>query len=122
MKLLKKPALLDNLNILFFLLFLSAFALLLKLLGVAPFKIVVVLFLVLIVSALGSALYHLMSQKGDSTRLLKSLTWRIGLSVFLFALLMFGARMGWIQPHGLLDTGKLPLSKPYATDTHKNTK
>ncbi len=106
MKPVKKPALLNNLNVLLFLLFFSSFALLLKYLGVAPFKILIVLILLLIISALGSALFHLMSSKGNSNSLLKSLTWRIGLSVFLFALLMLGARLGWIQPHGLLDTGK----------------
>jgi len=33
--------------------------------------------------------------------MLKSLTWRIGLSVFIFILLLIGQATGLIQPHGL---------------------
>lgn len=65
------------------------------------FKTIVVILLLIVILSLGSALYHLVSHKGNSDKLLKSLTWRIGLSVFIFILLLVGQAMGLIQSHGL---------------------
>ena len=59
-------------------------------------KIVAVLFLLFIIASLGSALYYLVKDKGQSTRALKALTLRIGLSVVLFAMLMLGFYFGII--------------------------
>lgn len=65
------------------------------------FKTIVVILLIIVILSLGSALYHLVSHKGNSDKMVKSLTWRIGLSVFIFVLLLVGQAMGLIQPHGL---------------------
>ncbi|NIP72387.1 MAG: twin transmembrane helix small protein [Gammaproteobacteria bacterium] len=65
------------------------------------FKAIVVAALLLVVSALFSGLYYMLKDKGQSTRAVKSLTWRIALSVALFALLLIGAATGLIEPHGL---------------------
>lgn len=63
-------------------------------------KVIVVILLVFIVYSLGSAMYSLVKQKrGDSIDVVKSLTWRIGLSLVLFFLLFFSYWMGWITPH-----------------------
>ncbi|MBN9131958.1 MAG: hypothetical protein ABS69_13895 [Nitrosomonadales bacterium SCN 54-20] len=59
-------------------------------------KIVIVLLLFLIFASLGSALYYLIKDKGHDTRVVKSLTLRIGLSLFLFTLLMAGTYFGFI--------------------------
>lgn len=59
-------------------------------------KIVIVLLLLLIFASLGSALYYLIKDKGNDTRVVKSLTLRIGLSLFLFTLLMVGTYFGFI--------------------------
>ncbi|ABB73496.1 twin transmembrane helix small protein [Nitrosospira multiformis] len=59
-------------------------------------KIVIVLLLFLIFASLGSALYYLVKDKGHDTRVVKSLTLRIGLSLFLFTLLMLGTYFGVI--------------------------
>ena len=53
-------------------------------------KIVIVLFLLFILGSLGSALYFLVRDKGHSERTVRALTWRIGLSITLFVLLMAG--------------------------------
>ena len=63
------------------------------------FKYLVVLILALILISLGKALFHLSTGKGDSKALLHSLTWRIALSVMLFALLILAYYQGWIQPN-----------------------
>jgi succinate dehydrogenase/fumarate reductase cytochrome b subunit len=61
-------------------------------------KLVVLLMLVAIVVNLGSALYQLARDTGDSKQMLRALTWRIGLSVLLFVLLLLGSWAGWITP------------------------
>jgi hypothetical protein len=65
-------------------------------------KVIIVLFLISIIFALGSALYFLVRDKGDSTRIVKALTWRIGLSLVLFILLMLAFAMGWITPNAVV--------------------
>jgi hypothetical protein len=59
-------------------------------------KLVVILFLTLIVASLGSALYYLVRDRGGSTRTARALTWRVALSITLFALLMLGFHFGVI--------------------------
>ena len=66
-----------------------------------PIKLVVFLVLAAIFVSLGVALYHLATGRGDSGKLVRSLTLRIGLSVALFVLLMLAWRFGLIHPHGL---------------------
>ena len=64
-------------------------------------KIIIILFLLVIVGSLGSALFYLVRDKGNSTRTVKALTIRIGLSVTLFVLLMLGYYFGLIPKQGL---------------------
>ena len=59
-------------------------------------KIVVILFLVFILGSLGSALYFLVTDRGQKDRMVKALTVRITLSIVLFALLMLGFYFGFI--------------------------
>jgi len=65
------------------------------------FKLVVIVLLLVVIFSLGQALFFLIRDEGKSDRMMKSLTWRIGLSVFIFILLLIGQAMGLIQPHGL---------------------
>jgi len=65
------------------------------------FKIVILSLLVVVLISLASALVAM--AKGDkSDKMLKALTWRIGLSAFIFILLLIGQATGLITPHGLL--------------------
>ena len=59
-------------------------------------KIVVILFLVAIVASLGSALFFLVTDRGQSKRTVKALALRVGLSLTLFLLLMAGYYFGLI--------------------------
>ena len=64
------------------------------------YKIVILSLLFLVILSLGSALVSMV--KGDtSDKMVKSLTWRIGLSVFIFVLLIIGQATGVITSHGL---------------------
>jgi hypothetical protein len=64
------------------------------------FKIVILSLLLIVLVSLGSALVA-MARGDKSDKMLKALTWRIGLSVCVFILLLIGQAMGFITPHGL---------------------
>ena len=64
-------------------------------------RILVVIALGAIVYSLGTALYHLATDQGDSKKMVRALTVRISLSMALFLLLMLAWWAGWITPHGL---------------------
>ena len=59
-------------------------------------KIVVIIFVLLILASLGSALFFLITDHGRSKRTVKALALRVGLSVTLFLLLMAGYYFGLI--------------------------
>lgn len=71
------------------------------------FRIIVVGMLLLIIFNLGSALFHLTTERGGaadkdkSAKLLRALTWRIALSVVLFLSILFAYWQGWIHPHAV---------------------
>lgn len=64
-------------------------------------KIIVIVLLALIFISLFSALLFLYKDKGRGTRTAQSLTWRIGLSLTLFLVLMAGIYFGIIPPTGI---------------------
>jgi hypothetical protein len=57
-------------------------------------KIIVLLFLLAIVASLGSALYYVVADRGQSKRTVFALAVRVGLSLALFILLMAGYYFG----------------------------
>ena len=67
------------------------------------FKLIVVGLLLAVVIALFSGLYALMKGgregqgEAERTRLARSLSWRIGLSIVLFLFLLVALRFGWVQ-------------------------
>jgi hypothetical protein len=65
-------------------------------------KIFVISIFLLILGSLGSALIFMIKDKGQGTRTVKALTWRIGLSVLAFVLLLVAYAAGWIEPHGIV--------------------
>ena len=64
-------------------------------------KLLIVVFLIVIVYNLGAGLFYMMTDKGQTDRTVKALTWRIGLSVFLILLVILGIATGVIKPHDL---------------------
>jgi succinate dehydrogenase/fumarate reductase cytochrome b subunit len=64
-------------------------------------NVLIVILLIAIVYNLGAGLYFMFTDKGDSDRMLKALTRRIGLSVLLIALVIVGIWTGVIRPHGV---------------------
>ena len=64
-------------------------------------RLLVIGLLIAIVASLANALFHLATGKGDSNKMMRSLTVRISLSVLLFVLIMVGWKVGLIRPHGV---------------------
>ena len=65
-------------------------------------KLLIVVALLTVVASLGTALLQLVRDRGQSTRMVKALTFRIGLSILLFVLLMVGIFSGVVVPHGVV--------------------
>lgn len=59
-------------------------------------RIIVILFIIVILASLGSALYYLVKDRGTTERTAKALTIRVALSLALFLLLMLGFHFGLI--------------------------
>ena len=64
-------------------------------------KLLIIVCLVAIVASLGSGLFHLVNDKGESKKMVRALTLRIVLSVALFILLFIAWSQGMIEPKGL---------------------
>lgn len=64
-------------------------------------KILILIALIAIFYAMGSSMYYLMKDSGQSKRMVKILFWRIALSLFLLLALFFAYLMGWLHPHPL---------------------
>jgi cytochrome bd-type quinol oxidase subunit 2 len=62
-------------------------------------KVLIVLVLLAIVASLGSGLFHLVRDEGQSRKMVNALTVRIALSVALFVLLFIAWATGLIEPH-----------------------
>ena len=64
-------------------------------------KFVIIACLLLIVLSMASGLFYLVSDKGESKKMVTALSIRVGLSVLLFALLLIAWSQGLIKPHGM---------------------
>jgi cytochrome bd-type quinol oxidase subunit 2 len=65
------------------------------------FRFLVGIVMLGILFSLGSALFHLMTDKGDSKKMVRALTLRVALSVALFLMLIIAWAVGLITPHGI---------------------
>ena len=64
-------------------------------------KFLIIACLVAIVLSLASGLFYLVSDKGESKKMVTALSIRVGLSLLLFALLLIAWSQGLIKPHGI---------------------
>ncbi len=64
------------------------------------FRFLVGIVMLGILLSLGSALFHMMRDKGDSKKMVRALTVRVALSVGLFVLLIAAWAAGLIAPLG----------------------
>ena len=64
-------------------------------------KLIVIVFLAVIVWNLFTALFHMVSKPQADGRMVRSLSWRIGLSLALLAIMCAGHFLGFWRFHGL---------------------
>jgi len=76
-------------------------------------KIIIILFLLTILYSLASSFVFLVKDHGQGDRMVKRLTWRIGLSLVLFVLLWGAYQLGWIET-----SGKGPVHIPQAAESN----
>jgi hypothetical protein len=66
-----------------------------------PIKLLVLVLLCAVVFSLGKAMFHLSSGPEGSADMARALTFRIGLSIALFLVLMLAWYFGRLSPHDL---------------------
>jgi hypothetical protein len=64
-------------------------------------KWIIPIVLLMIVFSLGSALYYMMKDRGNSSRMVHSLMLRIGLSIALFLGILLAHYLGFIEATGI---------------------
>ncbi len=64
-------------------------------------KVIIVIIFLSILASLFSALFYMVKDRGENSRTLKALSFRIGISVGLFILLLVLWKLGIIEPHGI---------------------
>lgn len=64
-------------------------------------KLFIIFVMILIAVSLFSGLIFLIRDSGNSKRMIKALTLRIGMSLLLFIFLLLAFKFGLIQPHGI---------------------
>ncbi len=64
-------------------------------------KWVVLIAFVMIIGSLGSALFFMIRDKGQTGNTFKFLALRVGFSILLFALILISYKMGWIETTGI---------------------
>lgn len=64
------------------------------------FKLILVILLIFVIASLAVSFYYLVKDPSSSKRVVKTLSVRIGLCIFIMILLFVGAQFGLITPHG----------------------
>jgi len=64
------------------------------------FKFILIALLFFVIVSLFTAFYYLVKDPSSSKRVVKSLFFRVGLSLFIMILLLIGTQLGWVTPHG----------------------
>jgi len=63
-------------------------------------KFLIVLALLAIAYMLGSAFWFLLRDRGTGRATVRRLTWRVGLSLLLFMMIVLAMAAGWVKPSG----------------------
>ena len=63
--------------------------------------VVIIILLLAMLASLGVGLFHLLKtpdERDSGDKVVKALTWRIGIWVVLFGFIFLSMKMGWIKP------------------------
>lgn len=63
--------------------------------------LVLVIFFLIVLSLVSAMVQLVHDYKGETRRMVRALSVRVGLSIALFAILWFTWKLGWIEPHAV---------------------
>lgn len=63
--------------------------------------LVLLIFFAIVLSLVSAMVQLVHDYKGETRRMVRALTLRIGLSILLFIVLWMTWKLGWIEPHGV---------------------
>lgn len=81
--------------------------------------IVIVILLLAMLGSLGVGLFHLLKtpdERDSGDKVVKALTWRIGIWVVLFGFIFLSLKMGWIEPSNSVHPQKFNESQQKRID------
>jgi len=86
-------------------------------------KLVIIILLLAMIASLGIGLFHLLktpdeTDKGD--KVVKALTWRIGIWAVLFIFILAGVKLGWIEPSNSVHPAKFNQEQQKRIDAAEN--
>ena len=84
-------------------------------------KVVIIILLLAMIASLGVGLFHLLKtpdERDSGDKLVKSLTWRIGIWVVLFVFILLSVKMGWIKPSNSVHPVKFNEAQQERIDTN----
>jgi len=69
------------------------------------FKTIVVVLLLVIIASMAKAMVHMVRGDHGGEKMVRALSWRVGLSIGLLLLIVIGAELGYIEPHDIYRRG-----------------
>ena len=84
-------------------------------------KIVIIILLLAMIGSLGIGLFHLLKtpdQRDSGDKVVKALTWRIGIWVVLFGFIYLSIKMGWITPSNSINAERFNQEQQQRIDDH----
>ncbi len=85
--------------------------------------VVIVVLLLAMLASLGVGLFHLLKtpdERDSGDKVVKALTWRIGIWVVLFAFIVLSMKMGWITPSNSVHPQKFNEEQQQRIGAEKN--
>lgn len=84
--------------------------------------IIIVILLLAMLLSLGVGLFYLLKtpdERDSGDKVIKALTWRIGIWVVLFGFIFLSVKMGWIEPSNSVHPQKFNESQQKRMDQQK---
>ena len=85
-------------------------------------KVVIIVLMLAMIVSLGIGLYHLLktpNERDSGDKVVKALTWRIGIWVVLFGFIFTSIKLGWIEPSNSINAKRFNQEQQKRIDTEK---
>lgn len=85
-------------------------------------KVVIIVLMLAMIVSLGIGLYHLLktpNERDSGDKVVKALTWRIGIWVVLFGFIFTSIKLGWIEPSNSINAKRFNQEQQKRIDTER---